>query len=502
MRCKKLSTKIIAGLFLFSTLLSACSQEPAAETEQTSPIIETVGNVYADPVLCEVPISLTADKTGTVRLHGKETSEYFYGISNVEIIWRDGSATSFSTMEAMRDYWADVPSFDTGYTQAPLTDGIQDGGIQLEDFNFDGYTDIGLQAQVPAYNQPYVYWFYSPDTGEFLYHGNYICPLVPDAESQKCTVNYHDGQDYYTDYYDVDESHNLVLCQRDVTQYIEGKAFQHTEYFTTEIDNITEQSSTPNVTVPSDTVGLPDSRDFVRVADYIPDIVCELPYASTNNFTGKVIYDFQDAYLRYGTVQKLSIVQDALREYGFSIKIWDAYRPQWAQVWLWNICPDPVYVSNPYQGKRTHCRGNTVDVTLVDMDGNEIPMPSGFDDFSARADRDYSDCTSEQGANSQLLESVMVHAGFKPYSGEWWHYTDEEDYDLELVFTPGEPMIWQPDCKEYITLRETPNTSATAITTIPKGEYFVILEWCDPFAFVDYHGQTGYVHTDYIMPLS
>lgn len=268
------------------------------------------------------------------------------------------------------------------------------------------------------------------------------------------------------------------------------------------IDNQTESPAPTEKPDATDVSTLPNRTDFVRVADYIPNIVCELPYASTNNFTGKVIYDFQDAYLRYGTVQKLSKAQDALREYGLSIKIWDAYRPQWAQVWLWNICPDPIYVSNPYQGKRTHCRGNTVDVTLVDMDGNEIPMPSGFDDFSARADRDYSDCTSEQKANSQLLESVLVHAGFKPYSGEWWHYTDEEDYDLELVFTPGEPMIWQPDCNEYITLRETPNTSATAITTIPKGEYFVILEWCDPFAFVDYHGQAGYVHTDYIMPLS
>ncbi len=39
-------------------------------------------------------------------------------------------------------------------------------------------------------------------------------------------------------------------------------------------------------------------------------------YATDNNFTGVRIYDFTDAYLRYGTVKKLANVQKELKEQG------------------------------------------------------------------------------------------------------------------------------------------------------------------------------------------
>ena len=54
------------------------------------------------------------------------------------------------------------------------------------------------------------------------------------------------------------------------------------------------------------TESIPAPEDFVRVADWIPDIYTDLRYAADNNFTGQAIYDFSDAYLRYGTVQKLA----------------------------------------------------------------------------------------------------------------------------------------------------------------------------------------------------
>ena len=61
---------------------------------------------------------------------------------------------------------------------------------------------------------------------------------------------------------------------------------------------------------------------LVKVKDYIPDIWVDLKYASEDNFTGHKIYDFTEAYLRYGTVQKLMKVQEALRKQGLSLKIW------------------------------------------------------------------------------------------------------------------------------------------------------------------------------------
>lgn len=135
----------------------------------------------------------------------------------------------------------------------------------------------------------------------------------------------------------------------------------------------------------------PADTDFVRIMDYIPDIVIDLKYATADNFTGTVIYDFKDAYLRYGTVKKLAVAQEKFKAMGYYIKIWDAYRPFAAQEKLWQVCPNPRYVANPANGMKAHNLGGTIDMTLVTFDGNEVVMPTAFDDFSLKADRDYSD---------------------------------------------------------------------------------------------------------------
>ncbi len=190
-------------------------------------------------------------------------------------------------------------------------------------------------------------------------------------------------------------------------------------------------------TVPVETtcpVPPPTEDAFVLVADYIPDIVIDLKYATEDNFTGQVVYDFQDAYLRYGTVCKLMLVQEELRSLGYGLKLWDGFRPPKAQYALWEICPDPTYVSNPNNGFSNHSRGDTVDVTLVDHQGREVPMPTAFDDFSKLADRDYSDCPQQLAENAMLLEHVMEKHGFTGYAGEWWHFTDDDDYSVEMDF--------------------------------------------------------------------
>ena len=179
-----------------------------------------------------------------------------------------------------------------------------------------------------------------------------------------------------------------------------------------------------------------EKNEFVNVKTYIPDIWIDLKYATEENFTGQKIYDFTDAYLRYGTVEKLMKVQDALREQGLSLKIWDAFRPTKAQFTLWEICPDATYVANPNKGFSSHSRGNTIDVTIVNENGEELLMPTAFDDFSKKADRDYSDCTTEAKKNALLLENLMKENGFKPYSGEWWHFSDKDSYPVGKEFTP------------------------------------------------------------------
>lgn len=181
----------------------------------------------------------------------------------------------------------------------------------------------------------------------------------------------------------------------------------------------------------------PAAEDFVPVADHVPGVYVELKYAGEDNFTGQVIYGFTEAYLRYGTVQKLAAAQEALAEEGYSLLVWDAFRPTEAQFRLWEVCPDPVYVANPEKGFSSHSRGNTVDVTLVLPDGSPVEMPTGFDDFSPLADRDYSDVPEDAAARARLLEDIMTGHGFKPYAGEWWHFSDTDSYPVEEDFVPG-----------------------------------------------------------------
>ncbi len=198
----------------------------------------------------------------------------------------------------------------------------------------------------------------------------------------------------------------------------------------------TEQTTTEvSATQPPEPAA--SDSEFVRIKDYIPTIQVDLAYASENNFTKKKIYDFEDAYLRYGTVKKLKFAQEEFLEMGYSILIWDAFRPVYAQEKLWEVYPDPTFVANPDTGFSSHSRGNTVDITLVDAKTGELlEMPTEFDAFGPKADRDYSDCTEKAATNAKMFEDVMEECGFIPYNGEWWHYSDVETYDVSKGFMP------------------------------------------------------------------
>ena len=241
----------------------------------------------------------------------------------------------------------------------------------------------------------------------------------------------------------------------------------------------------------------PGDDEFVPVLDYIPDLVIELKYATEDNFTGQVIYPFRDAFLRYGTVKKLLLAQDILRTKGLGLKLWDGFRPVSSQHILWNVYPDPVYVANPLTGFSSHSRGNTVDITLVDSDGTELTMPTGFDDFTPLADRDYSDCSVEAAENARLLQSVMEEAGFTGYSGEWWHFSDKVSYPVEENFEPLPGFLSYAMCEEYITLRKQASAESEELSKIPKDHIFTVLARSGDFLLVNYQGLRGYVLESY-----
>ena len=242
----------------------------------------------------------------------------------------------------------------------------------------------------------------------------------------------------------------------------------------------------------------PADEEFVLIADYIPTAKMEIAYATENNFTGQRIYEFTETYLRYGTIKKLKQASEKLAEEGLGLIIWDGFRPVAAQAKLWEIYPNASYVSHPVKGKRTHSRGNTVDVSLYDLaTGEAVPVPTKYDDFSHRADRDYSDCEETAAANALLLEQIMEECGFAPYFEEWWHFSDSTDYPIEEDFDPTKIAMWTPNCKEYISMWDE---SGNVIAEIPKGEDLQLKSWTGKQAKVSYNGTEGYVSANFIMP--
>lgn len=174
-----------------------------------------------------------------------------------------------------------------------------------------------------------------------------------------------------------------------------------------------------------------DLARMVRVRDLAPTVYVDLKYACDDNFMHRKIYEFEEAYLRYGTALRLARAQNFLLERGLSLKIWDAWRPLAAQFKMWEVYPVSGYVANPTNGGSSrHNRGSAVDVTLVTAAGAELPMPTAFDEFSAEPNREYDKYAPDAAANARLLEQAMEEAGFVPYEGEWWHFNDCDDYPV------------------------------------------------------------------------
>jgi len=187
----------------------------------------------------------------------------------------------------------------------------------------------------------------------------------------------------------------------------------------------------------------PEDLVMVNLKEYIPSLHIDMRYAGENNILGRPIYSSPHAYLRLGTAKKLKKAQEEFLRCGYSLKIWDAYRPPQAQFELWEKFPDSRFLVNPNLRPSQHSHGIAVDVTLVDKDGKELDMPSDFDDFTAKADRDYSDACEEQANNALLLEMIMKENGFDSIFYEWWHFIDHDRAYYDVVqpdMLPEEPQ--------------------------------------------------------------
>ena len=161
--------------------------------------------------------------------------------------------------------------------------------------------------------------------------------------------------------------------------------------------------------------------DFVRLKDLSTDFVYELKYATPDNFLKQAVYDCGECYLRKSTAEALVKANEAFKQLGYRIKLFDCYRPLSVQKKMWKILPGTHYVANPAKGSK-HNRGAAVDLTLVDAQGKELNMGTPFDFFGKEAHHTYTEYPKEVLENRKLLKETLDKFNFKSIYSEWWHY--------------------------------------------------------------------------------
>ncbi len=162
---------------------------------------------------------------------------------------------------------------------------------------------------------------------------------------------------------------------------------------------------------------------------------------------------------------------------GYTLKVYDCYRPKRAveDLWTWSQNPELQSMKAefyPNIDKKDlfklgyifkssgHSRGSTVDLTMVKLPvkkqvkytpntpliacfapkgtrfhDNSIDMGTGFDCFDNRAYPMSKQISKTAHQNRMMLRSIMKRYGFMPYSKEWWHFTlDHEPYKQYFDF--------------------------------------------------------------------
>lgn len=193
-----------------------------------------------------------------------------------------------------------------------------------------------------------------------------------------------------------------------------------------------------------------------------------LAYATRENFLGRLVEGYHpDALevclLTRKAAEQLCLLQNKLVEKGFSLFIFDAFRPLRAvrdfSTWF-RTPPSSVYekerkqVHYPHLEKEDlprlgyapdtvsrHCFGHAVDISLRYLEsGKWVNMGTEFDyfDSSSHLDASAEVIGEEAFSNRQFLIQLMEQFGFLSYPFEWWHFEYQEQeveqpMDMEIV---------------------------------------------------------------------
>lgn len=209
---------------------------------------------------------------------------------------------------------------------------------------------------------------------------------------------------------------------------------------------------------------LPDG--FVYLYDIDPSIQVDLRYAGQDNFLGKKVNGYnsdKSIILTKQSAQALKKAQEIFNKDGFSIVVYDAYRPQRAVDDFVNWAKDvnnqkmktffyprvdkaKLFEIGYIFEKSSHTRGSTIDLSIIELkkklypikaisrklnddfkilylDDGTLDMGSSFDLFDQVSHYNNELISPEHKLHRTYLKLVMESCGFKSYSEEWWHFT-------------------------------------------------------------------------------
>lgn len=181
---------------------------------------------------------------------------------------------------------------------------------------------------------------------------------------------------------------------------------------------------------------------FIRLEDGLPfDIKMQYPLLGMKTAV-------KECFVRCDVFEMLKKAEGNL-PYGYRLRILDTWRPLALQKELYEFYRQSItdsfnlsclpkneqddfiskYIAIPSENLEmppAHTTGGAVDLTLIDEQGNELDMGTGFDDFSEKAETDYFEKQEFDGTdvqkNRRILKKAMEDAGFTNLPSEWWHY--------------------------------------------------------------------------------
>ena len=265
-----------------------------------------------------------------------------------------------------------------------------------------GFTEISETSNLILFDSSYVFGFISA-----LFSGVFACKVMLKIVKESKLI-------YFSAY---------CLLVGSIGIYFGSNNSDDTFYIIPikEISELREISKNSN---PPILDSLDSHKKLVDLKKLDDEFQLDIRYASTNNFMRSKFYKNERAFFNMSAADRLIEAKNELKELGYGIIIYDAYRPWFVTKMFWEGTPENLkhFVANPENGS-SHNKGCAIDIGLYDIEtGKSIVMISGYDEFTERAYPNYMGGSKKQRDIRDMLIQVMERNDFTVYEYEWWHF--------------------------------------------------------------------------------